>query len=92
MNDWPPKDQDKPPARFDVDLLMWMISGRDFRIHAFYDAHPTTGFLVALCTHSVSPDRLVGSEDTLLTPERCMKCQQLLADILAGLLGDSTDA
>lgn len=78
-----------PP--FDISLLRWLISARDFRIHAFYDADPRSGFLKALCPHSVSPDRIVGPDDTSLTPERCMKCQQLLADILAGMLGDGTN-
>lgn len=90
MTDWPPKDEDQP-ERFDIGLLVWMISGFDFRIHAFYDANPASGFLEALCTHSVPPDRLVAPADTALTPERCTACQLILGDILAGLLGDSSD-
>lgn len=90
MNDWPPKDEDKAP-RFDVTLLVWLISGYDFRTHAFYDADPTSGYLQALCEHTVPPDRLVDPADTALTPQRCMKCQLILGDILADLLGDGTD-
>lgn len=78
-------------SQFDASLLVWMISGDDFRIHAFYDAHPESGNLVALCPHSVPPDRIVGPEDTLLTPARCMKCQQRLVDILSPLLNDDTE-
>lgn len=74
--------------KFDASLLVWMISGRDFRIHAFYDAHPESGNLVALCPHTVPPDRLVNPADTALTPERCVACQLLLSAILGGLLGD----
>jgi hypothetical protein len=77
--------------QFDVSLLVWMISGYDFRIHAFYDADPKSGFLQALCTHSVPPERLVAPAGTTLTPKRCMRCQLLLGDILAGLLGDGTE-
>lgn len=77
--------------QFDVSRLAWLISGHDFRIHAFYDADPTAGFLEALCKHSVRPGRLVDPADTALTPERCMRCQLILGDILAGLLGDGTE-
>lgn len=88
MNEWPPTDQDQP---FDISRLAWLISGHDFRTHAFYDANPGAGFLEALCGHSVKPKRVVAPADTALTPERCMRCQLILGDILAGLLGDGTE-
>jgi hypothetical protein len=91
MDEWPAKDPDGPPQKFDVRRLAWLISGHDFRIHAFYDVNPGLGYIEALCEHSVPPDRLVNPADTALAPERCMKCQLILGDLLADLLGDDTD-
>lgn len=87
MTEWPQKDHDQ----FDISRLAWLISGHDFRIHAFYDANPAGRFMEALCQHSVQPKRVVDPTETALTPQRCMACQLILGEILGSLLGDGTD-
>lgn len=52
----------------------WLISGRDFTVHAF--RHPGTGrdFLEALCDHSVPLDLVEDPTTTALQPPYCGTC------------------
>ena len=70
---------------------VWLISGYDFRRHAFRDAEGTADFLRALCTHSVPRVRLVDPTDTALKAPDCVSCKLILGGELADRAGDGTD-
>ncbi len=63
--------------------VMWLISGHDFRVHAFYEVDSSQDFLEALCEHTVPRVRLVDPKDSALSPPQCVACLLIHGDDLA---------
>ena len=62
----------------------WLISGRDFRTHAFHHVFEQgQRYLEALCTHSIPTDEVVPPAETVLTPDTCGRCLRLHGEALA---------
>jgi hypothetical protein len=55
-------------------IAQWLVSNRDFRLHAFHHVDAERGFLEALCLHCVPPDEIVRPEETVLAPAPCERC------------------
>lgn len=64
--------------------VQWLISSRDFRVHAFHHVHEGAGYLEALCQHTVPPEEIVRASETALSPPRCDKCLIKHGEDLAG--------
>lgn len=62
----------------------WLISGRDFTVHAFHHpAPPGRDFLEALCDHTVPLDLVEDLDATELQPPYCGTCLRRFGEEIA---------
>lgn len=68
--------------------VVWLISGRDFREHAFDAPDRSRDFLQALCPHSVPTKMLIAPEDTMISAPKCHACLIKYGAMVADQLGE----